>query len=132
MPGGTPDMTADRPPLAMMVASADPARLHAALTVARCEIALGGTAGLFLQGVAVALLRPPITVPQDAAWQAAGEPALAALIGEALADGVAISLCQSGLAMAELTADALPAGLHITGPLAFLAAVEARARLLIV
>lgn len=116
----------------MIVAGADPARLHAALTLARCEIALGGTAGLFLQGVAVALLRPPIIAPQDDAWRAAGEPGLAALIEEALADGVAISLCQSGLAMAELTADALPAGLHVTGPLAFLAAAGARARLLIV
>ncbi|HWJ70031.1 MAG TPA: peroxiredoxin [Sphingobium sp.] len=123
---------ADRPPLAMIVAGADAARLHAALTLCRCEIALGGTAALFLQGAAVALLRPPIAAPQDPAWRAAGEPTLAALVAEALADGVAISLCQSGLALAGLTADDLCAGLHMTGPLAFLAAADARVRLLIV
>lgn len=121
-----------RPPLALILAGADPARLRAALVLARCEIALDGTARLFLQGEAVPLLRLPIAAPQDAAWHAAGEPMLAELVGEALADGVTISLCQSGLAMAAMTASDLPAGIAITGPIAFLAAVDAQTRLLIV
>ena len=123
---------AQRPPLALILAEANPARLRAALVLARCEIALGGTARLFLQGEAVAMLQSPVVVPQDAAWRAAGEPALTALIDEALADGVLISLCQSGLAMAGLMPASLPAGIHITGPIAFLATVDACTRLLVV
>lgn len=121
-----------RPPLALILAGADLARLRAALVLARCEIALGGTAQLFVQGEAVPLLRLPIAAPQDDAWCAAGEPMLAELLGEALADGVAISLCQSGLAMAAMTASDVPAGILITGPIAFLAAIDAQTRLLIV
>lgn len=121
-----------RPPLALLLVGADPVRLRAALTLARCEIALGGDARLFLQGEAVVLLRSPVAAPQDAAWRAAGEPTLAALIAEALADGAAISLCQSGLAMTGLTPDAVPAGIQFTGPVAFLAAVDAHTRLLVV
>jgi len=119
-----------RPPLALILANADPARLRAALVLARCEIALGGHARLFLQGEAVTLLRAPIAAPQDDAWQKAGEPPLAVLVAEALADGVLLSACQSGLAMAEMMAADLPTGVMLSGPIAFLAAVEAESRLL--
>lgn len=119
-----------RPPLALILAGTDPARLHAALVLARCEIALGGSAHLFLQGEAVALLRPPIAAPQDTAWQAAGEPPLAALVREAVADGVLLSACQSGLAMAGMTAEELPPGVALSGPIAFLATAGSETRLL--
>jgi predicted peroxiredoxin len=120
-----------RPPLALILLGADPARLHGALVLARAEIALGGAARLFLQGDAAALLRPPIAAPQDAAWHAAGEPTLAALIDEALADGVAIALCQSGLARAAFDANGLDPRIELSGPVAFLAAVDERTRLLV-
>ncbi|MBN8829847.1 MAG: DsrE family protein [Sphingomonadales bacterium] len=119
-----------RPPLALILLGADPARLHGALILARAELALGGAARLFVQGEAVALLRPPIAAPQDAAWRAAGEPTLAGLIDEALADGVLIAVCQSGLALAGLDAQALDPRIELTGPIAFLAAVDADTRLL--
>lgn len=121
---------AGRPPLALILAGTDPARLRAALVLARCEIALGGSARLFLQGEAVMMLRPPITASQDEAWRAVGEPPLAVLITEALEDGVLLSACQSGLAMAGMTATDLPPGVLLSGPITFLAAVGTETRLL--
>lgn len=120
----------ERPPLALIVVSPDPTRLRAALVLAHCEIALGGQARLFLQGEAVPLVRQPVTAAQDGAWRAAGEPALAELLDEALKDGVAISLCQTGLAQAGLQASALDMRIELSGPLAFLAAVGPDVRLL--
>ncbi|MCW2336558.1 putative peroxiredoxin [Sphingobium sp. B2D3A] len=119
-----------RRPLALVVVSADPSRLRAALSLARAEVALGSAARVFLQGEAAALLRTPIRAPQDAAWAAAGEPTLAQLLDDALDEGVAISLCQSGLAMAGVAADSLDSRVEITGPIAFLAAAGPDIRLL--
>jgi len=119
-----------RSPLALLLVSADPARLRAALTLGRAEIALGGAASIFLQGEAAALLRPPVADPRDAAWAAAGEPTLATLLDEALDDGVAVSLCQSGLAMAGIEAGDLDQRIALTGPIAFLNEVHREMRLL--
>lgn len=119
-----------RSPLALLLVSADPARLRAALTLGRAEIALGSGASIFLQGEATALLKPPITDPRDDAWVAAGEPSLGQLLDEALDDGVAISLCQSGLAMAGIDASMLDPRIMLTGPIAFLADVRGEMRLL--
>ncbi len=119
-----------RPPVALLVIGPDPVRLRAALALARAEVALGSEARLFLQGEAVQLLRPPIVAPQDEAWRKAGEPGLAGLIDAALDDGVAISLCQSGMAMAGLTADQIDRRIEISGPIAFLAAAGPQIRVL--
>lgn len=119
-----------RSPLALLLVSADPARLRAALTLGRAEIALGSSASIFLQGEAAALLKPPIADPRDGAWLAAGEPSLATLLDEALDDGVAVSLCQSGLAMAGIDAGSLDPRIALTGPIAFLAEVRGEMRLL--
>ncbi|MBO9576757.1 MAG: DsrE family protein [Sphingobium sp.] len=119
-----------RPPLALLLVSADPARLRAALTLGRAEIALGGAASIFLQGEAAALLKSPIADPRDTAWAAAGEPTLAALFDEALDDGIAVSLCQSGLAMAGIEASVLDPRIVLTGPIAFLSNVGDEMRLL--
>jgi len=119
-----------RPPLALMLVTADPARLRAALALARAEVALGSSARVFIQGEAAALLHAPIAAPQDAAWQAAGEPTLARLLDEALDDGVEISLCQSGLAMAGIDAARLDRRIAMTGPVAFLATAGPQVRLL--
>lgn len=119
-----------RSPLALLLVSADPARLRAALTLARAEIALGSAASIFLQGEAAALLRPPIVDPRDPAWLAAGEPSLVQLLDETLDDGAAISLCQSGLAMAGIDASDLDSRIALTGPIAFLSEVRGETRLL--
>ena len=119
-----------RDPLAILLVSDDPGRLRTALTLARTQIALGGSAHIFLQGEAAPLLRSPITSPRDADWLAAGEPSLATLLDEALEDGVAISLCQSGLAMANIEAHEVDPRLTFSGPVAFLAAITPGVRLL--
>lgn len=119
-----------RDPLAILLVSEDPARLRTALTLARAEVALGGTAHIFLQGEAAPLLRNPVTSPRDADWLATGEPNLATLFDEALEDGVAISLCQSGLAMAKIKAQEVDPRLIFSGPVAFLAAITPGVRLL--
>jgi predicted peroxiredoxin len=119
-----------RSPLALLVVSADPARLRAALTLARAEIALGSAASIFLQGEAASLVKPPITDPRDRVWLIAGEPSLAQLLDEALDDGVTVSLCQSGLAMAGIDASDLDPRVALTGPIAFLADVQGETRLL--
>lgn len=119
-----------RPPLAIVLVTRDSARLRAALTLGRAEVALDGAAEIFLQGEAAALLRPPVSDPKDAAWKAAGEPTLADLLDAALDDGVRFSLCQSGLAMAGMTASDIDPRIEISGPIRFLAAAGPDIRLL--
>ncbi|WP_156678381.1 DsrE family protein [Sphingomonas profundi] len=92
--------------LTIIVADAAPERFRTALSIAAAQAALGGGARLFLQGAAVALLRGG-EVPGDAAHAAAGLPALALLLEEALALGVTLVACQSGLHLAGLDAASL-------------------------
>jgi predicted peroxiredoxin len=85
--------------LTIVVAEASGPRFRTTLTMAAAQAALGGRARLFLDGGAVALLRPPVADPADDLHTAAGMPALAELLAEALAIGVEIIACQSGLAL---------------------------------
>ncbi|KEQ53165.1 DsrE family protein [Sphingobium chlorophenolicum] len=116
--------------LRIVVATADAERLRGALMTAAAQAALGGAAALFLQMDAVALLRAPMEAPQDEAHRAAGLPTLAMLVEEALALGVALTACQSGLALYGLTVADLPQGVDVGGPIAFLQATDDQARLL--
>lgn len=106
-------------------------RLRGALVLASAQAARGGTASIFLQLDAVALLRAPLVAPRDDAHQAAGLPRLAALVDDAMALGVAIIACQSGLALAGMTAADLPKGVECGGPVGFLSGCGEEARLLI-
>ncbi|MEH3106728.1 MAG: peroxiredoxin [Sphingomonas fennica] len=85
--------------------TADPARLRTALVLLLATVALGGRARLFLEGAAAAL----------AADQA--EP----LWAEALAAGVVVLVCQTGLAEAGLSADTLDQRLTYGGPVGLMA-----------
>ncbi|HUD95669.1 DsrE family protein [Sphingobium sp.] len=116
--------------LRIVVATAEAERLRAALVLAAAQAALGADAALFLQLDAVTLLRAPIAGPRDDAHRAAGLPNLAALVEEALGLGVAIIACQSGMALAGLTIDRLPAGVEVGGPVGFLQQTGDDARLL--
>ncbi|WP_145202636.1 DsrE family protein [Sphingobium sp. B2] len=118
-------------PLRIIVTTADAERLRGALMLASAQAALGGAAALFLQLDAVALLRTPIIAPQNAAHQAAGLPDLATVLAEAQALGVTISVCQSGLALCGMAANALPPGVDVGGPLSFMQATGDDARLLL-
>lgn len=108
------------PGLSIVVAGEDSARLHAALSVAAAWAALDRPARIFLQAESVALLRMP-PGEQDRQRGEAGIPALAELLEEGLALGVTVIACQSGLALAGLSAEDLPTGVDVGGLVDFLA-----------
>lgn len=116
--------------LRIIVATADAERLRGALVLAAAQAALGGEAALFLQLDAVRLLRAPIVEPVDEAHMRAGLPSLAALLDEAVALGVTLTACQSGLSLAGLEASDLPQGVEVGGPITFMQATDDQARLL--
>ena len=107
------------PGLSIVVAGTDPARLNAALSVAAAWAALERRARIFLQAEAVGLLRK--LDEADDSGASAGQPSLRDLLAESLALGVSVTACQSGLALAGLTADRLPDGIDTGGLVGFLA-----------
>jgi predicted peroxiredoxin len=121
-----------RRPLLLIATTDDAERLRGALTLACSEMALGGTVRLFLQLDAVALLRPPITAPRDEAHAAEGLPVLTALLDNALALGVEVIACQSGLALAGMAVDALDPRIDMGGPVGVLAGHDGDERLVVV
>lgn len=109
------------PGLNIIVASADGQRFYAALETAAAAAALGRPARIFLQGEAAALLRTPIAFDGDAARRAAGQPDLVSLIAEAMAMDVRLIVCQSGMALAAMTASELVPQVRSGGLVSFLA-----------
>jgi predicted peroxiredoxin len=118
-------------PLKIVLTTPDAERFRGALTLAAAQAALGGEAALFLQLDAVAMLRARLSAPRDDAHAAAGLPTLAALLADAMTLGVQVIACQSGMALAALTADTLPEGVDVGGPIQFLADGGDDARVLI-
>ena len=119
-----------RPALHIAILTADPGRLHGALTLAAAEAALGGQVRMFFQLEAVALLLSPIDAQGDALRAEHGLPSLAAILDDAREIGVELIACQSGLALLRADAQALGAKAEAGGPLSFLSSVEAGDRLL--
>ncbi|HMO75373.1 MAG TPA: DsrE family protein [Sphingopyxis sp.] len=119
------------PRLNIILAAADPARLYAALETALASAALGHGARLFLQGEAAVLLREPVRFAGDAARRAAGQPDLAGMIAEARAMEVDLFVCQSGMALAGVTADALVPEAKAAGLVSFLAEIGPGERLIV-
>lgn len=111
----------DLPGLSIIVASVDGARFYASLEAAAAAAALGRPARIFLQGEAAALLRTPVSFDGDAARRAAGQPDLASLIAEAMAMGVRLIVCQSGMALVGMTASELVPDIRAGGLVSFLA-----------
>ncbi len=95
--------------LTIVVAGSDPERFRAALKLAAAQAALGGAARLFLDEAAVPLPAP------------AGGAAADELVAMALELGVAISLCQTGLAAAGLDLDTLDPRIGAAGLTSLLA-----------
>lgn len=119
------------PGLNIIVAMAEGRRLCAALETAIAAVALGQTARLFLQGDAVEMLRAPAGFAGDGARRMAGLPVLAELIDEAVACEVQMIACQSGLALAGLTANQIVDGVKAGGAVSFIAAIGADERLVV-
>jgi predicted peroxiredoxin len=108
------------PGVMIVAAGSDPARLHAALSLAAASAALGRPARIFLQGDSVALLRDDSRAEVED-HSRSGLPSLKEMITESLALGVAIIACQSGIALAGMSAEDLPAGVETGGLVGFLA-----------
>jgi len=104
--------------LTIIVASDDEARFHSALSVGAANCALGKRTRIFLQGEAAALLS---TREVAGRTPPSGMPSLFELIEEAMAVGVEIIVCQSGLALAGMSAQRLPAGITTGGLMELLA-----------
>lgn len=117
--------------LKAVLLTADPERFRGTLACAAAHVALGGEADIFLQMDAVALLSGD-PAPRDAAHVAAGMPALSTLIEEAMALGVKLIACQSGLTLSGLHAASLDPRIAIGGTVAFLQSVTDQDRLLFV
>jgi peroxiredoxin family protein len=94
--------------LTIIVTSGDLGRFQAALEVAAANAALGKRTRLFLQSNAVPLLRPALDADLD-------------LLGEAIALGTSVTVCQTGLAMVGMTAEELPPGVDTGGLVELLA-----------
>lgn len=118
--------------LAIVIADDNPERLRTALVMATAHVALGGTASLFLQGAAVALLRSPITDFDADRQTAAGLPTLGQLFLEAVGLDVRFSACQSSLALLDLTADMFDCHIEWTGMIGFLSTVDRNDRLIVI
>lgn len=115
--------------LNIIVSVAEGRRFCAALETAIAAAALGQSVRLFLQGDATAMLRAPAGFAGDAARRAAGLPDLAQMIEEAAAMEVELIACQSGLALAGLTAGDLVPEVRMGGLVGFLAAMDDEERL---
>lgn len=109
--------------LTLLVATADAERLHAALTYAAAGAAAGGAVKLHVHEGAVALLAPLEPAPGDGARAGAGLPTLPQIFEEALALGVAVSVCQSGLSLAGLDLSQLDPRIEAQGPVGLLGAL---------
>lgn len=108
--------------LTILVAANDGDRLHAALAFAAAGAAQGDRVRLHLHELAVGLLRAPVRAPADADRARAGMPMLAELLEEVLALDVAISVCQSGLALYGIDLGTLDPRIEAQGPIGLLAA----------
>jgi predicted peroxiredoxin len=97
-----------------------PAGLRTGLELAAASAALGARARMFCHGPAVAALYPPVAAPDDWLYVDAGLPSLATLVEEALALGVAILLCQTGLHLTGATATTFDARFDWGGPVSVL------------
>lgn len=107
--------------LTLIFAGPEPSRFHAALSVAAASAATGAKTRLYLHGDAVALIASSLVSPDDDRHRAAGLPTLAQMLGEALGLGVTLICCQTGLALAGITADALDPQMEVGGLVGLLA-----------
>ncbi len=85
--------------LTIVVVSPDADRLRAALTIACAAAALGGETRVYLHEEAVALLANGGTMPPP------GLPTISELRTVAIDTGVTLIACQTGLALAGLSAE---------------------------
>lgn len=108
--------------LTIVVVGNDPERFHAALAIAAANAALGARSRIYLHAAAAVLADR--ACPAMHGSQGDGVPTLGELLDEALAIGVAIIVCQSGLAAAEISAETLTSGIATGGLIELLSALD--------
>ncbi len=107
--------------LTILLVSTEPAKARAALTIALGAAAIGQRARLYAHEHAVALFTaaPPANAA-DAALARCGLPDLPALLAMSAEAGVALWVCQTGLAMTGLAMADLAPGTQAGGLVALL------------
>jgi predicted peroxiredoxin len=103
-------------PLAIIVPGPDPSRLRSALGLAAAQAALGGAVRLFLDTDAVPLLSPA----RPGTAQDEDGPGIHALLESCFEFGGSVMVCQTGLARAGLSAEALDPRIEFGGMVGFL------------
>jgi peroxiredoxin family protein len=105
----------------IMIVSDDAQRLWSALSVAAAYAALGKNVSVFLSGSAAACAAHDYQAACDTTHAAKGIATLAELFTSCAELGVAVSVCQTGMALCDLTAGDLKATCAATGLLYWLA-----------
>lgn len=108
--------------LTIVVAGSDAERFHAALAIAAANAALGARSRIYLHAAAAVLADR--ACPAMRGSQADGVPTLGELLDEALAIGVEIIVCQSGLAVAGISAETLTNGIATGGLIELLSSLD--------
>ncbi len=116
-------MTVDR--FSIMVASADERSIWSALSLALAQAARGKTVSLFLSGYACAVAHKDFGAQTDAHHIAQGVATLQELLATCQEMNIELQVCQSGMALCELAADALRSGATPTGLIRWLTEVDA-------
>lgn len=111
--------------LTIILATDDPSRVRAALSVALAEAAIGGRVRLFAHERAVtALSATPRADDESAALAAAGLPDRLAMLHMVVEAGIELIACQTGLALTGMSAAALVGGAEMGGLVGTLATMR--------
>lgn len=90
--------------LAIIIGSAAHDRLHAALSLAAAAAALGRDVAVYFHADAATVADPATKWAEDTRFTAVGAPTIGELVESTLELGAAFTVCQTGLALADLTA----------------------------
>ncbi len=110
----------NRRPLAIIISGAAHDRLHAALSLAAASAALGRTVALYFHAEAARVAAPAMAWGEDVSFAAAGAPTVRELIDAAAELGVAMTACQTGLALTGLSASEIDPRIEPSGLVDFL------------
>jgi predicted peroxiredoxin len=106
---------------AILISTADENRLWSALSLAAAHAALGFEVSIFFSGAAACAAHGIYAGAGSAAHEARGIASVPELFVSSIQLGVAFSVCQTGMAMCDMTAEDVKPEIQITGLLSWLA-----------